>query len=81
MAINITNNSYKQFVSQVKQAKLQGAKELRIPIKQAEDMIMDISIVLIDKLAEVKPSSTDNTNSTSYENLSLHGGTFKKTEE
>lgn len=82
MAINISNNAYKQFISQVKQAKMQGAKELRIPLKQAEDIIIDISLVLMDKIVEIQSNPQNNNSaSISFESLSLDGGSFKKEEE
>lgn len=80
MAINISNVTYKQFLSQVKQAKMQGVKELRIPIKQAEDMIMDISLLLMDKLIENQNNPTTNNSETfvSTDKLYLDGGSFSK---
>ncbi len=82
MAISISNNAYKQFISQVKQAKMQNAKELRMPLKQAEDIIMDISLALMDKIVEVQSNpQNNNPASISFESLSLDGGSFKKEEE
>ena len=71
------NTNFKRFITLVKQAKLSGSNEIRLPIKQADDLIMELTLLFSDKIVS-GDNKSDNTNNIDLSNISLSGGGFKK---
>lgn len=69
--INSTS-CFNQFISQVKQAKRSGSKDIIIPMRMADELIMELSLILYEKV---------NTKSDVQINLgeiTIDGGSFKR---
>ena len=79
---DISNINYKRFLTDFGLAKKTGASEMRLPIKQVEDLVLELSILLSDKLVEVANNSLSREIIGSDNNISsdtiLSGGGFKK---
>ena len=63
---------FNQFINQVKQAKRSGSKEIVIPVKMADELIMDLSLILYEK------NNTKSETQITLGELNIDGGGFKK---
>lgn len=72
------NINIKRFISQVKQAKQSGSQEFRIPIKQAEELVIELSLLMVDKLNEYKSviDELKNIDTSSSNVVNMDGGSF-----
>lgn len=72
------NINIKRFISQVKQAKQSGSQEFRIPIKQAEELVIELSLLMVDKLNEYKSviDELKNIDTSSSSVVNMDGGSF-----
>ena len=72
------NINIKRFISQVKQAKQSGSQEFRIPIKQAEELVIELSLLMVYKLNEYKSviDELKNIDTSSSSVVNMDGGSF-----
>jgi len=84
MAEKINPSAYKQFLTMVRQAKQSGSSELRLPIKFADEMILELNekffenICLInDQVVDLATKLQNQSITLSNEPTVISGGTFK----
>jgi len=71
------NVNFKRFMTQVKQAKQSGATELRIPIKMADDLVMELTLLLADRVSEYQEALKSAPKNNSIETIvNMDGGSF-----
>lgn len=77
--MQITNINFKKFLALYQQAKNSGATEIRLPIKQAEDLVLELSLLMSDKVVNDSEKTESSSGSQiDLSNISLSGGGFKK---
>lgn len=70
------NVNFKRFITQVQQAKKSGASEFRMPLRMAEDLIMELTVLMADKISEYKENLENQPVSTFDGKINLSGGSF-----